>query len=137
MGNEGPKMQRPTWKHEINLNTVLLLAGILVTGAGWGVTWQMQVSATSRNSERIGNALTAIADMRADLRLSIAEINTSMKTYADLPYRVTALEGQVATMTGNQRELERSLSQLASDMRVTREIVERLDPARGGASSSR
>lgn len=124
------RMQRPSWKYEINLNTILLAAMLVGTGIGWGVTWQNQVAGQARNKDRIDQAMTAIASINSDLKGSVAEIHEAMKTYADLPYRVTALESQFSTMTTSQRDLERALSQLASDMRVTREIVERLDPAR-------
>lgn len=125
-------MRRPGWKNEININTLLLAAMLVGTGIGWGVTWQTQVAGQKRNNERIDQAMVAIVEVKTDLRSAIVDINQSMKTYADLPYRVTALESRFSTMTGNQRDLERSLSQLASDVRVTREIVERLDPARRG-----
>lgn len=125
-----PKMRRPGWKNEININTLLMVAMLVGTGIGWGVTWQTQVAGQKRNNERIDQAMSQIVEVRGDLRHAIVELNGSMKTYTDLPYRVNVLEAQVATMTGQQRDLERALSQLASDMRVTREIVERLDPAR-------
>lgn len=123
-------MQRPAWKHEINLNTILLALTLLGSGAGWGINWQNQVAAQKRADERIDAAMIEIARVSAEVRAAIGEINQAMRTYADLPYRVTALETQFAAMTTTQRDLERALTQLASDMRVTREIVERLDPAR-------
>ncbi len=130
------KMQRPAFRNEINLNTILLALTLIGSGVGWGVTWQTMKSGQDRNAEAIVRAQGDIARLNAEVRSAISDINGNMKTFADLPYRVTALETQFASMTGTQRELERALSQLASDMSVTREIVERLDPQRsryGGA----
>lgn len=123
-------MNRPAWKNELNLNTILLLLTLIGSGVAWGMTWQSMKSGQMRNNERIDAAMASISETNQSLRAAVLEINQNMKTFADLPYRVTALETRFMSMTGNQRELEQALSQLASDMRVTREIVERMDPAR-------
>ena len=113
---EDPKMARPQWENKFNLNTVLLLGGILMTGIGWGVTWQTQRSGQERNSEHI-----------TDLRTAVSALQAADQTYANLTYRVTRLEAASTAATQAQREQEKATAQLASDVRVIREIVERLD----------
>jgi len=127
MSDGKPMMQRPALKYEININTLILLVGILVTGAGWGVTWEAMRSGQQRNAEAIET-----------IRLDIGQLKAGQAEMIGLRYRVEALEVGAKTMLEAQRELvlaqrdfERSVSALASDVRVTREIVQRLDQAIG------
>lgn len=121
-------MRRPTWKHEINLNTILLALGLLIMGVGWGMTWQKGKSDQEIQSAAILRLDTRIGDMSDDMRTALLDIQGQMKTYADLPYRVAALESQSTTAFRAQRELEQAITQLTSDLRVTREIMQRMDP---------
>lgn len=123
-------MRRPTWKHEVNLNTILLALGLMIMGAGWGMTWQESKSDQKVSAAAIERLDTRMGEMSATMRAALAEIQGQMKTYADLPYRVAALESQSTNAFRAQRELEQAMTQLSSDLRVTREIIERMDQPR-------
>jgi hypothetical protein len=124
---EERQMRRPTWKHEVNLNTILLVLSVLVMGVGWGMTWQGTKSDQESQSAAILRLDTRIGGITLDVRTAMAEIQGQLRTYADLPYRVTALESRSSDALVVQKELGQAITQLSSDLRVTREIIQRLD----------
>ncbi len=104
---------------EINLNTALLFLTLLATGAGWGIGYNALVEGRDTNARNIE---------RLETRLSAVETTTRVLDRHEL--RIATVEAQARDAATAMRAVEQALSALASDMRVTREIVQRLE-ARG------
>ncbi|WP_141703774.1 hypothetical protein [Methylobrevis pamukkalensis] len=130
-------MQKPTWRFEYNLNTLILIGGVMLGLVGWGVMLQEVRGSLAVHDE-------AIAELRSDVAELVATDRLAEPQVADLRWRVTALEAAAKSVSEAQRELakaqqdmERTIGALASDVRVTREVVQRIDrqlgdePARG------
>ena len=110
------KMQRPIFRYEVNLNTVIQI--ITIVGVVWAISSQ-----STRMEEGQKQNREAIQQIKAD----ISELKISTSAISALQFRVTALENSQAILMSNQKDFEKTVSGLASDMRLTREIVQRLD----------
>lgn len=116
-GEEKP-MRTPQWKWEWNLNTVVILLGFVAGVAAWGATWE-RISAGQRyNTERIDRLTERVAGMETTARL-----------LDNHELRITGVEKEVSDAATAMRSVEGALSGLAADMRVTREILQRLELA--------
>ncbi|WP_454287069.1 hypothetical protein [Rhizobium arsenicireducens] len=117
-------VKAPVWKWEWNLNTVVILLGFAGGIAAWGGMWERVNAGNSANGaavERMDNRLTAIeASVR---RLDTQEL------------RITAVEKQAQDAALATRMIEGTLNALAADMRVTREILQRIEAAQNGRSN--
>ncbi|SON55550.1 hypothetical protein HDIA_2009 [Hartmannibacter diazotrophicus] len=122
--SDGPqKMQKPQWKYEVNLNSILQVITLLGFVAVWGGTW---------NSMHEGQAQNRLLIERLENRMTTVE--QYQRAIASVEFRVGALEKGAQSIIESQRDIvktqqdfERSISALASDVRVTREIVQRLE----------
>lgn len=112
-------MQRPGWNNNINPNTILQVLTLISVFTGIGVVWQEQRAGVQRNAENIERQQRVIDS-----------IVSSLTTYSNLPYRLTTLEARVGATEAAIKDGDRAVTQLASDIRVMREILERLDPQR-------
>lgn len=106
----------PTWKWEWNLNTVLQLVGFGLLLVGWGYAVA---------DLRQGRALNAseISDLKA--RVSVNE--KAIRQIDNHELRITNMERAAADASSTMRSLENTLNGLASDMKVTREILQRIE----------
>ncbi|WP_141703723.1 hypothetical protein [Methylobrevis pamukkalensis] len=128
MSDDGhPNMHKPTWRYEFNLNSVILTVTFLAGVAGWGVMYEQIRGALKVHDDAITALRTDVAALEAADRLAEPQV-------ADLRWRVTALEAAAKSVSELQRELakaqqdmERTIGALASDVRVTREVVQRID----------
>ncbi|MCF6368351.1 hypothetical protein [Rhizobium halophilum] len=110
----------PAWKWEWNLNTVLqmvTLCGLLVGG---GMLWERINSGTSSNRADIE---------RIDKRLTAVEVGIRSLDTQEL--RLSAVEKQASDAAVSMRSLETTLNTLGSDIRVVREILQRIEGDRG------
>ena len=110
------RQMRPSWKNELNINTVVIVVGFIVIGVGWGVTWQKVVNGQQTNARDI-----------AQLRDDVSQLKTDARAFDNIRFRVERLEDGFVGITANTRDLEKTINAIASDIRVMREIVERLD----------
>lgn len=117
-------MRLPTGKYEININTLILFMGLLLTGVGWGKTYSDMQAITRGNTSEIGR-----------LESRVNQIDADNRKFESLGFRVGVLETGAATFADTQKDLIKTLTQLSSDMRVTRTIVERLDKKSENGSS--
>ncbi|WP_338531632.1 hypothetical protein [Nitratireductor thuwali] len=116
-------MRTPQWQWTWNLNTVVILLGFAAGIAAWGATWERV------NSGQIANA----ADIdRLDRRLTAIEAVARQLDNHEL--RITNVERRASEAADAMRTVEAAINSLASDIRVTREIVQRIEQAQ---SSSR
>ena len=116
-------VKAPAWKWEWNLNTVVILLGFAGGIAAWGGMWE-RVNA--------GNAANSTAVERMDKRLTAIEISVRRLDTQEL--RIAAVEKQAQDAALATRMIEGTLNALAADMRVTREILQRIEAAQNGRS---
>lgn len=121
---------------EWNLNTLLIIGGILLgilsTGIGWGMLlsqlnsndketrdWQIRHEEMHRDRLRVTSEEKARSDQR------IAQLEMETRKIENLTYRLTIAE-QVGQNTGKAIEmLTQKMSEQQSDIRVIREILDR------------
>jgi len=114
-------IRTPAWKWEWNLNTVVILLGFAGGIAAWGGMWERVSS---------GNEANGAAVERLDKRLTAIEVTIRRLDTQEL--RLTAVEKQGADAALAMRSVEGTLNALAADMRVTREILQRIEAAQSG-----
>ena len=109
----------PSWKWEWNLNTVVILVGFAGGFIAWGATWnevQVRAEGNTASIERIDKRLTAV--------------EASMRVLDTQELRISAVEKQASEASVSMRSLEATLNALGSDMRVVREILQRIESGR-------
>jgi len=109
----------PTWKWEWNLNTVVILLGFAGGFVAWGATWNEVQTRSLNNSSAID---------RLDKRLTAAEV--SLRALDTHELRIAAVEKQASDAAVSMRSLETTLNSLGSDIRVVREILQRIESER-------
>ncbi|MCA1305135.1 hypothetical protein LC049_21815 [Nitratireductor aquimarinus] len=109
-------MRTPQWKWEWNLNTVVILLGFVAGVAAWGATWERMSAGQRYNTERIDR-----------LTERVAAIETTARMLDNHELRISNVEKQASDAAMAMRAVEGTLSSLAADMRVTREILQRLE----------
>lgn len=109
-------MPKPSWKFEWNPNTFLQLAQILmlIGGGAWYVATQQ--AGQERNADRIGR-----------VEQDVGRLQTNAAAYSNIEFRIKRLEDGFIGVTANTRDLEKTINGMASDIRVMREILDRLD----------
>ncbi|MFC6487381.1 hypothetical protein [Nitratireductor sp. GCM10026969] len=117
-------MKAPTWRFEWNPNTLVIIIGFFVMIAGWGATWERMNAGQVANAEDID---------RLDKRLSIVESNVRILDNHEL--RISNMEKRANDAADAMRAVENTLNGLAADMKVTREILQRIEAAQNGRRS--
>ncbi|WP_085043871.1 hypothetical protein [Ensifer aridi] len=116
-------VKAPTWKWEWNLNTLVILFGFAGGLIAWGAVWER----VNANQDAHANALD-----RLDKRMTAAEV--SLRQLDNHELRISGVEKQAAEAATSMRAVESTLNALAADMRVTREILQRIEASqRDGA----
>jgi len=121
--DDNMQIAAPTWKWEWNLNTIVVLMGFVASIAAWGTMWE------KINSGRITNASNI---ERLDARLSALE--TSSRRLDNHELRITNVEKQATDAATAMRAVETTLNALTTDIRVVREILQRLEAGQNGRS---
>lgn len=103
----------PTWKWEWNLNTLVILFGFAAGLMAWGATWEKLSSSTDR------------------LEVRVTAIESRMGTLDNHELRLANVEQQAVGSAAAMRAVEQSIGQLSSDIRVVREILQRLESRSG------
>lgn len=122
MGN----VRAPAWKWEWNLNTLVILFGFAGGLIAWGATWE-RVSANQ-------DAHAASID-RLDKRVTAVEVTVRQLDTLDL--RISAVEKQAAEAATSMRAVENTMHNLSSDMKVVREILQRIEASQRDGSQLR
>ena len=117
-------MMRPQWKWEWNLNTIVILAGFAGGIAAWGGTW-------ARLSDGVEANETGIEQLVG--RVNALEGQT--QTIYNHEYRLSNVEKQATDASSAMRAVETTLNGLATDMRVTREILQRIEASQSNRST--
>lgn len=117
----------PTFKWELNLNTVAVIVGFGLQFAALGYAYSEHVSGLRQNSEEIGKIWSEVR------RLDGAD-RASTQAISGLDYRVTSVESMSREAIVQNRETSTVLNEVKSDVRVAKEILQRLEAsANGGA----
>jgi hypothetical protein len=109
-------VKAPSFEWTWNVNTVVVLVGFAAGFVAWGYTLAELETGRTRNAEHIEGL---------NRRLSVIE--TEARQLANHELRIVAVERQAGDAASAMRSLEASLNSLASDMRVTREILQRIE----------
>jgi hypothetical protein len=112
----GMDVHAPRWKWEWGPNTVFILAGFASGFVAWGYTLSDLVSAKA-----------AAANGIAELRREVKRIDESNSRYSNLEWRVTETEAKARAAEIVSGKTTEAISELASDVRSAREILERLE----------
>lgn len=119
---ETTDMQKPRiGLFEINLNTVVVLVGFASGFVAWGYTLADLKAGRSENKQEIE---------RLDTRMTALEVSSRRLDNHEL--RLGNVEKQATDAATAMRAVEATLNGLAADMRVTREILQRLEAASSG-----
>ncbi len=111
-------VKAPTWRFEWNLNTLVLLVGLISGLIAWGMTWERMASRWQANSADIE---------RLDKRVTALE--TASRILDNHELRITNVEKQATDAASAMRAVEAALNGLAADLKVTREILQRIEAA--------
>jgi hypothetical protein len=117
-------MHAPSFRYELNLNTLLLGITLVVTGVGWGIGYNALVTGRDANAAAIRG-----------LETRVATIETTGRLLDNHELRITRVEGQAVEAATAMRAVEQSLGSLTSDMRLVREILERVERGQNGSRS--
>ena len=128
MANQGNDMHvsKPPFRFEWNLNTIVVLIGFAGGLVAWGYTLSEMKSGQTNNADAIE---------RIEARVIVLEGSTRMLDNHEL--RISAVESQARNSSEAMRSVEQALSSLAADIRVTREILERIERTQGASIAAR
>lgn len=112
----------PAWKWEMNPNTIFQVVQLVVLMGG-GIWFLGGISAaTEENTKSISALISRVGVLETDSR--------KLDTHT---LRIENLERQVLESAQGMRAVDQNINQLASDIRLVREILQRLE---NGSSSS-
>lgn len=112
----GHPMHGPKWKWEWSPNTIAIVLGIGVTLASWSGSYALLNARAQTSEESIQDILT-----------EIKRIDQTDRTLDSHEIRLTAVERRQGEATTDMRGLEIAINELSSDVRLTREILQRLE----------
>lgn len=115
---------KPTFRWEWNINTIAVIVGFIVMAVGWGMNYQQLQSGRETNAANI---------TRIEARLD--QLEGTQRTLENHELRLTNAEAQLRDTSSAMRAIETSISSLSSDLRLTREILERLERSINGSAS--
>lgn len=99
-----------------NLNTVVILTGFAGGLVAWGATWERVSSSQGVHAQALD---------RLDKRITAVEVTIRQLDNHEL--RISSVEKQAAEAATSMRAVETSIGNLSSDMRVIREILQRIE----------
>ncbi|RCW24715.1 hypothetical protein DFR48_10553 [Ciceribacter lividus] len=114
-------VKAPAWKWEWNLNTIVILIGFAGGIAAWGATWARLTDGQSANRAAIDRIDKRVTSLEALPRL-----------IDNHEFRIGNVEKQATDSATAMRAVESTLNSPATDMRVTREILQRIEASQSG-----
>lgn len=115
-GDEEVTVAAPKFRFEWNLNTVVVVAGFIGGFVTWGYTLADIQSGRRENKDSI-----------TSLSARVSANETAIRRLDNHELRITNMEKAATDATASMRSLETTLNGLASDMKVTREILQRIE----------
>lgn len=133
----GEDLAHPKFKNELNLNTLVLIVGLVATIGGAFYTAGLQAKRVDNIDEWVDAHGETHRVKDAEFAAKFADIYARFRTYdqelqriENLSYRTTVLEQGAASTRQALGEVKDQLSTLSADIRVMREILTRMDKAR-------
>lgn len=121
-------MHIPPVKREWNINTLISVAGFVIMlgtmAAGYG-----------RFTERMDGNQADFVEYKAATDVRIASIEAATRQIDALAFRLTAAESTNAAISRGLADLQAAVSQQSGDIRVVREILQRIERQATPASS--
>jgi hypothetical protein len=114
------EMHIPPPRKEWNINTIISVAGFFLTLAGGVYAYGQLTSQVAYTEEQLAAYKTA-----TDLRVAAIELST--RQIDALAFRLTAAESTNATISKGLADLQAAVSQQSGDIRVVREILQRIE----------
>lgn len=115
------------FKWEWNINTIAVMVGFGIQFSALGYAYSEHVSGLRQNSEEIGKIWSEVR------RLDGAD-RASTQAISGLDYRVTSVESMSREAIVQNRETSTVLNEVKSDVRVAKEILQRLEASANGAA---
>ncbi len=112
--------EMPAFKWELNVNTIAVIVGFGIQFAALGYAYSEHVSGLNRSVEEIGKLWSEVRRLDSSDRASTRAIS-------GLDYRVTSVEAMARESVTANRETSVVLNELKSDLKVAREILQRLE----------
>lgn len=133
------QVQAPKFRYEITLNTVIVLIGFVVGAVGWGTSWGRLNTSVEQMAAKYDAWIAAHELLHKERQAAIAAnearmdqrfitIEAALRKMENIEYRLTLQEQGSANLGKSVDELKASVNDLGGDLRVMREILERLDP---------
>lgn len=116
------QVSAPRFQWVWNVNTIAVLVGFAAGFVAWGYTLSELQSGRTQNA-------TNIERLTSDVR----RIEEAARRLDAHDMRITVVERQATEAASAMRAVESAINSLASDMRLTREILERLERTQNGA----
>lgn len=115
---EDARVKAPTWKWEWNLNTIMQLITIasIIFGGGWVLAEQKSAVAKAKTELDV-------------LSTRVNAIEVSLRKVDMQELRLTNVEKNLGDTASSLRSLESSVNNLGSDVKVVKEILQRLEAA--------
>lgn len=110
---------------EFNLNTVLMLIGFASGFVAWGYTLSAMQSGLAENAANI---------VKHDQRITTLEHDSRRVDQHD--FRLGLVERQAVDGATAMRAVESQLSVLTTDVKVVREILQRIEASQNGRKST-
>jgi hypothetical protein len=117
-------MHLPSIKPDLNINTIISLAGFALTLAGGVYAYSQFTSQVVYTSQELA-AYKAATDVR------ITAVELAARQLDRLEFRVGAAESSNASIARGLDELQSAVANQSGDIRVIVEIVKRLDNSAG------
>lgn len=113
---------KPAFRWEWNINTIAVLIGFAGMFIAWGYTW--------------AEVKVKVGDIdKLDTRVTAVEVQVRQLDNHEL--RLSTVEKQATDAATAMRAVESTLNSLATDMRVTREILQRLEASQSARGPPR
>ena len=116
--HEDMPMAAPTWKWEWNLNTLVVITGFAGGLIAWGGTLATMQTTQTENEKSISQLTTRVGANEVVLR-----------RIDNHELRITNMEKAATDASETMKSLDKTLNDLASDMKVTKEILMRIESA--------
>jgi len=114
-------MQTPRLRWEININTIAVILGFAGGLVAWGYTLSEMTTGLETNARDIDN-----------LSERVVAVERSIRILDNHELRLSNVERQAVDASAAMREVNTTLNSLAADMKVTREILQRIEAAQNG-----
>jgi hypothetical protein len=132
------ELVHPKFKNELNLNTIVLIVGLVATIGGAFYTAGQQskrvdeIDKWRSDHEVLHREVGAdIAGKFADVYARIRANDAETRRIENLSYRTTVLEQGAESTQQALGEVKEQLNTLSADIRVMREILTRMEKRRG------